>query len=303
MLVPVPAVPVVIPVPLVPVPVRVGPVAARPPPVVVLVPAVPVGAERPATRLVVAARRPGPVRTGRRGRPGPAVRVRLVAGPVSPVPARPCRLGPCRLGPCRLGSGRRGPRGGGRGDRDRFLPRRAALHGHHRAGTTTLRRGTTAAGAPAGRLGRGGPGTAGGLTPPCRGGSTWMMPGRPRSGMGGSSRSAAGRSNDSASSSLVATIAASDATPRATTTDALRRDDTRGDPLRRRRTGGVTARQPSAHRSLHLSGSSRSLLAYLRPGGAAAAPASRTAPPRPGGPPASARSPRPGRPPPSPRAR
>jgi hypothetical protein len=166
MLVPVPAVPVVIPVPLVPVPVRVGPVAARPPPVVVLVPAVPVGAERPATRLVVAARRPGPVRTGRRGRPGPAVRVRLVAGPVSPVPARPCRLGPCRLGPCRLGpcrlgSGRRGPRGGGRGDRDRFLPRRAALHGHHRAGTTTLRRGTTAAGAPAGRLGRGGPGTAG----------------------------------------------------------------------------------------------------------------------------------------------
>jgi hypothetical protein len=166
MLVPVPAVPVVIPVPLVPVPVRVGPVAARPPPVVVLVPAVPVGAERPATRLVIAARR------GLSGRGGEGVQGRRSACGLWPVRCRPCRRGragsgPCRLGPCRLGSGRRGPRGGGRGDRDRFLPRRAALHGHHRAGTTTLRRGstlrrgTTAAGAPAGRLGRGGPGTAG----------------------------------------------------------------------------------------------------------------------------------------------
>ena len=81
------------------------------------------------------------------------------------------------------------------------------------------------------------------------GGSTWMTPGRPRSGRGGSGSSDTGWVIDSASSSLVAIMAASDAaasdaTPMATTSDVLRRDDTRGDPLRRR-TGGC---RPGNHR-------------------------------------------------------
>jgi len=64
-----------------------------------------------------------------------------------------------------------------------------------------------------------------------RGGSTWITSGRPRSGIAGSSSSATGWLIDSASSSLVATmaandVAASDATPKATTSEALRRDDT-----------------------------------------------------------------------------
>jgi hypothetical protein len=74
---------------------------------------------------------------------------------------------------------------------------------------------------------------------PGSGGSTWMVPRVPRSGAGGSGRRGTGGVNDSTSSSLLATIAASDVaasdtTARATTTDALRRDDTRVDPLRRR---------------------------------------------------------------------
>jgi hypothetical protein len=69
-----------------------------------------------------------------------------------------------------------------------------------------------------------------------RGGSTWITSGRPRPGIAGSSSSATGWLIDSASSSLVATmaandVAASDATPTATTSEALRRDDTCGDPL------------------------------------------------------------------------
>jgi hypothetical protein len=80
-----------------------------------------------------------------------------------------------------------------------------------------------------------------------------MTPGGTSEGVGGSSCSATGWANDSTSSSLVATIAASevaasDATPRATTTEALRRDDTRDDPLRRRWTGGRRGKHRHAGR-------------------------------------------------------
>jgi hypothetical protein len=238
------------------------------PPAPVLVVAGAVGAGRPTTVLAVGTRRA--VRAGGRD-PDPLVRAGPVVGPAPPGSLRPRRLGlgrprvlgpdgsrgPRRLGPDGAREGRaRGRLGAGvvrrvcdrRANHRRFLPGGAPLRRPGPGGAPRPR------GAPARRGGRGTaawprPGLGsreppvGGFARPRPGGSTWMTPGTPRSGTGGSSGSATGWANDSTRSSLVATIAASDvaasdATPRATTTEALRRDDTRGDPLRRRWTGG-----------------------------------------------------------------
>jgi hypothetical protein len=144
----------------------------------------------------------------------------------------------------RGGSGRTGRGGSGRTGRGAG----GAVAGSSAGVRTTA--GSRRAGRGFGLVARSRDRPAGGLARPRPGGSTWMTPGPPRSGTGGSSCSATGWANDSTSSSLVATMAASDvaaseATPRATTTEALRRDDTRGDPLRRRWTGG---RRPGRHR-------------------------------------------------------
>ena len=139
----------------------------------------PPGAGRPATRLAVGVRRPGPVRTRGRRRLVRVVPswVRLVAGPPAPRARRRAVLGPLRWpdGPgCRPGHGRPGGGGavhGGLGRRgpehDRALARRAALQGRDHPGATAVaRRGSAVLpgrGPPArGRRGRGGPGAAAG---------------------------------------------------------------------------------------------------------------------------------------------
>jgi hypothetical protein len=173
---------------------------------------------------------PGPAGRGRWGRgrgPDPPVRAGPMVGP-----APPGSYG-------HDGSGREGRGSSGRTGRGRSAGRAARRGRRPACGPRPV----PTSGAPL--RGRGlGSGSrsreppAGGLARPRPGGSTWMTPGTPRSGAGGSCCSATGWANDSTRSSLVATIAASDATPRATTTEALRRADTRGDPLRRRWTGG-----------------------------------------------------------------
>jgi hypothetical protein len=254
MVLPVPR-PVPVPSPAAPVPpvadptlflaVPVPPVAALVPPVVVVVAAGAVRAGRPSARVVVGIRRTGRMGLGGDRRPDLGRMVRLGPGPALPGPGVPGPLRPRALGrlPVRGRHGDRGPVEDRPSDHDPLLPRRAPLHGHDHPANAPRRR---PAGRPPARrrapLRRARPATR-------RPDPPWFRrldlddPGVPRSGTGGSSRPETGRPNDSTNSSLVATIAASDvpasaATPRATTSEVLRRDDTRGGPLEQRSTGG-----------------------------------------------------------------
>jgi hypothetical protein len=188
---------------------------------------------------------------GLSGRRGEGTRTRLSGCGLRAVQRRRGRWG--RLGSARGGlklGGRTGRTAGGGGARSRAGWRTTT--GSCRAGRRCTATTTPAPSRSSGWVGgwrRGGclaagiperPGGRGARS--CSGGSTSMVPSVPRSGTGGSSRRGTGGVNDSTSSSLLATIAASDvaasdATARATTTDALRRGDTRVDPLRRRWVG------------------------------------------------------------------